>query len=33
MEGAVVEVNATATLFESPSDPRTRAFLAGELVY
>jgi len=33
MDGAVVEVNATATLFESPSDPRTRAFLAGELVY
>jgi len=33
MEGAVVEVNDTATLFESPSDPRTRAFLAGELVY
>ena len=33
MEGAVVEVNATATLFESPSDPRTREFLAGELVY
>jgi tungstate transport system ATP-binding protein len=33
MEGTVVEVNATATLFESPSDPRTRAFLAGELVY
>ena len=33
MEGTVVEVDATATMFESPSDPRTRAFLAGELVY
>ncbi len=33
MEGVAVEVNATATLFESPSDPKTRAFLAGDLVY
>jgi tungstate transport system ATP-binding protein len=33
IEGAVVEAGPTDALFESPTEPRTRAFLAGELVY
>jgi tungstate transport system ATP-binding protein len=33
IEGTVVEVGATAAFFDSPGEPRTRAFLAGELVY
>jgi tungstate transport system ATP-binding protein len=33
IEGAVVETGLTASFFESPTEPRTRAFLAGELVY
>jgi tungstate transport system ATP-binding protein len=33
IEGAVVETGPTAEFFESPAEPRTRAFLAGELVY
>jgi tungstate transport system ATP-binding protein len=31
--GTIVESGPTAEFFESPSDPQTRAFLAGELVY
>jgi tungstate transport system ATP-binding protein len=31
--GMVIESGPTAEFFESPSDPQTRAFLAGELVY
>ena len=33
IEGAVVETGPTAAFFESPIDARTRAFLAGDLVY
>jgi tungstate transport system ATP-binding protein len=33
MEGAVVETGPTSAFFESPTEARTRAFLAGELVY
>jgi len=33
IEGAVVETGPTTAFFESPADARTRAFLAGELVY
>jgi tungstate transport system ATP-binding protein len=33
IEGAVVETGPTAALFESPTEARTRAFLAGEIVY
>jgi tungstate transport system ATP-binding protein len=33
IEGAVVEIGATEALFASPAEARTRAFLAGELVY
>jgi tungstate transport system ATP-binding protein len=33
IEGAVVETGPTAAFFESPAEARTRAFLAGELVY
>jgi tungstate transport system ATP-binding protein len=33
IEGAVVETAPTAAFFEAPGEPRTRAFLAGELVY
>lgn len=31
--GTIVESGPTAEFFESPSDPQTRAFLGGELVY
>lgn len=33
LDGRPVEIGATVGLFESPRDPRTRAFLAGELIY
>ncbi len=33
MDGAVVETGPTAAFFESPTEARTRAFLAGEVVY
>jgi tungstate transport system ATP-binding protein len=33
IEGTVVESGPTAAFFESAADARTRAFLAGELVY
>ena len=33
LEGQVVEVGQTEQFFESPSDPRTRAFVNGEMVY
>ncbi len=33
LDGKPVEIGATAEFFESPRDPRTRAFLAGEIVY
>jgi tungstate transport system ATP-binding protein len=33
MEGVVVETGPTAAFFETPTQARTRAFLAGELVY
>jgi tungstate transport system ATP-binding protein len=33
IEGVVVETGPTVAFFESPSEARTRAFLAGELVY
>ena len=33
IEGFVVETGPTVPFFESPSEARTRAFLAGELVY
>jgi len=33
IEGAVVETGPTAAFFESPIEARTRAFLAGDLVY
>jgi tungstate transport system ATP-binding protein len=31
--GTVIEARATAKFFESPADPQTQAFLAGEFVY
>lgn len=33
IDGEVVEHGQTDTFFGAPSDPRTRAFLAGELIY
>jgi tungstate transport system ATP-binding protein len=33
LEGQVIEVGQTEQFFESPSDPRTRAFVNGEMVY
>jgi tungstate transport system ATP-binding protein len=33
LEGRLVEIAATPTFFESPTDPRTAAFVRGEMVY
>ena len=33
LEGKLVEVSETESFFRSPSDPRTKAFLNGEMVY
>jgi tungstate transport system ATP-binding protein len=33
LDGQIVELAATASLFDSPRDPRTRAFLSGEMIY
>ena len=33
LDGTVVEVASTEQFFESPSDPRTRRFIHGEMVY
>jgi tungstate transport system ATP-binding protein len=33
LEGQIVEVADTARFFESPRDPRTKAFVNGEMVY
>ena len=33
LEGNVVEVNTTEEVFTNPKDPRTRAFISGEMVY
>jgi tungstate transport system ATP-binding protein len=33
LEGQIVEVNDVGTFFESPKDPRTAAFMRGEMVY
>lgn len=33
LEGRLVEIAATHTFFEMPSDPRTAAFVRGEMVY
>jgi phosphate transport system ATP-binding protein len=33
LNGVPVEIAPTEALFEAPSDPRTRAFLAGEFIY
>jgi tungstate transport system ATP-binding protein len=33
LEGRLVEIAATPTFFESPADPRTSAFVRGEMVY
>jgi tungstate transport system ATP-binding protein len=33
LEGRLIEVADVETFFESPNDPRTRAFVRGEMVY
>jgi tungstate transport system ATP-binding protein len=33
LEGRLIEITDTATLFERPTDPRTAAFVNGEMVY
>ncbi|GAB4549669.1 MAG: ATP-binding cassette domain-containing protein [Anaerolineae bacterium] len=33
LEGQVIEVNNVETFFEAPRDPRTAAFVRGEMVY
>ncbi len=33
LEGQVIEVASVEGFFENPSDPRTRAFVRGELIY
>jgi tungstate transport system ATP-binding protein len=33
LEGQVVEIGDVETFFQSPRDPRTAAFVRGEMVY
>jgi tungstate transport system ATP-binding protein len=33
LDGQIVEIAATPALFDAPKDPRTRAFLTGDMVY
>jgi tungstate transport system ATP-binding protein len=33
MEGNIIEINQTAILFQTPQDPRTQAFLRGDMIY
>jgi tungstate transport system ATP-binding protein len=33
LEGRLVEIAETATFFSAPTDPRTRAFVQGDMVY
>lgn len=33
LEGKIVELTDVETFFEAPEDPRTKAFVAGEMVY
>jgi tungstate transport system ATP-binding protein len=33
LDGQVVEVAPTSDLFDHPADPRTRAFLSGDMIY
>jgi len=33
LDGQIVETGDVRTLFESPRDPRTAAFIGGEMVY
>ncbi len=33
LDGHLVEVNASAAFFQSPQDPRTAAFIRGEMIY
>ena len=33
LSGRLIEVSETSTFFDSPSDPRTTAFVRGEMVY
>ena len=33
LEGRLIEVTATETFFAAPSDPRTTAFVQGDIIY
>ncbi|MCA9961915.1 MAG: ATP-binding cassette domain-containing protein, partial [Anaerolineales bacterium] len=33
LDGRIVEIAATHTFFHNPADPRTKAFVAGDMVY
>ena len=33
LDGKIVELNDTDTFFESPTDPRTSAFVHGDMIY
>ena len=33
LDGRIVEIAATDTFFNNPADPRTKAFVAGDMVY
>jgi len=33
LDGQMIEVGPTVTVFDSPSDPRTHSFLRGDLIY
>ena len=33
LEGQIIEIADTETFFKAPADPRTTAFVRGEMVY
>jgi len=33
LDGQVVEIASTSRFFDTPADPRTRAFLTGDMIY
>jgi tungstate transport system ATP-binding protein len=33
LEGHIVEIDEVESVFESPKDPRTAAFIGGEMIY
>jgi ABC-type phosphate transport system ATPase subunit len=33
LEGQIIEMDESAAFFQAPNDPRTAAFIGGEMIY